>query len=90
MTSENIVQSIQHHDFCNHQILKSLHDCMKNFFAEKFFITLHDSAASLSDIITFSQLMLRFSYENNFNFNITSFQLSSQSSYEVNLSLNDL
>ncbi len=62
---------------------------MKNFFAEKFFITLHDFAASSSNIITFFQLMLRFSYENNFNFNIASFQLSSQSSYKVNLSLND-
>jgi len=63
---------------------------MKNFFAEKFFITLHDSAAFLSDIITLSQLMLQSSYENNFNFNIASSQLSSQSSYEVDSSLNDL
>ncbi len=54
ITSENIVQSIQHHNSHNHQILKSLHDRMKNFFAEKFFITLHDSAAFLSDIINFS------------------------------------
>jgi len=89
MTSENIIQSIQHHDSCNHQILKSLHDYMKNFFAKKFFITLHDSAASLSDIIAFSQLMLWSSYENNFDFNIAFSQLSSQSSYEVNSSLND-
>jgi len=89
MTSENIVQSIQHHDSCNHQILKSLHDCMKNFFAEKFFIILHDFAAFSSDIVAFFQLMLRSSYKNNFNFNITSFQLSSQSSYKVDLSLND-
>jgi len=90
MTSKNIIQSIQHHDFHNYQILKSLHDCMKNFFAKKFFITLHNSAALLSDIIAFSQLMLWSSYENNFNFNITSSQLSSQSLYEVNSSLNDL
>ena len=90
MTSENIVQSIQHHDSCNHQILKSLHDCMKNFFAEKFFITLHDSAAFLSDIVALSQLMLRSSYEDNFDFNVASSQLSSQSSYEVDSSLNDL
>ncbi len=90
MTSENIVQSIQYHNSCNHQILKSLHDCMKNFFAEKFFITLHDSAASLSNIITFSQLMLQSLYKNNFDFNIASSQLSSQSLYKVNLSLNDL
>jgi len=89
MISENIVQSIQHHDSCNHQILKSLHDHMKNFFAEKFFITLHDFAASSSNIVAFSQLMLQSSYKNNFNFNITSFQLSSQSLYKVNLSLND-
>ena len=26
MTSEYIIQSIQHHDSCNHQILESLHD----------------------------------------------------------------
>jgi len=90
MISKNIVQSIQHHDFCNHQILKSLHDCMKNFFAEKFFITLHDFAASLSDIVVFSQLMLQSSYENNFDFNIAFSQLSSQSLYKVNSSLNDL
>ena len=90
MISKNIVQSIQHHNFCNHQILKSLHDCMKNFFAKKFFITLHDFAAFLSDIIVLSQLMLQSSYKNNFNFNIISFQLSSQSSYEVDSSLNDL
>ncbi len=63
---------------------------MKNFFAEKFFITLHNFAAFLSDIIAFSQLMLWSSYENNFDFNIASSQLSSQSSYEVNSSLNDL
>ncbi len=62
---------------------------MKNFFAEKFFITLHNFAALLSDIIAFSQLMLWSSYENNFNFNIASSQLSSQSSYKVDLSLND-
>jgi len=31
---------------------------MKNFFAEKFFITLHDFAAFLSNIIVFFQLML--------------------------------
>jgi len=90
MTSENIVRSIQHHDSHNHQILKSLHDCMKNFFAEKFFIILHDFAASSSDIVAFSQLMLQSLYKNNFNFNVVSFQLSSQSSYEVNSSLNDL
>jgi len=72
MTSKNIVQSIQHHDSCNHQILKSLHDHMKNFFAEKFFITLHDSAAFSSDIVAFSQLMLRSLYENNFDFNVAS------------------
>ena len=90
MTSKNIVQSIQHHDFCNHQILKSLHDCMKNFFAEKFFIILHDFAAFLSDIIVFSQLMLQSSYENNFDFNIAFSQLLSQSLYKVDLSLNDL
>ncbi len=89
MTSKNIVQSIQHHDFCNHQILKSLHDHMKNFFAEKFFITLHDFAAFLSNIIVFFQLMLWSSYKNNFNFNIISSQLSSQFSYKVNSSLND-
>ncbi len=40
--SENIIWSIQHHDSHNHQILKSLHDCMKNFFAKKFFVTLHN------------------------------------------------
>jgi len=90
ITSENIIQSIQHHDSCNHQILESLHNCMKNFFAEKFFVTLHDSAAFSNNIIAFSQLMLQSLYKNNFNFNIASFQLSSQSSYEVNLSLNDL
>jgi len=90
MTSENIVQSIQHHDSCNHQILESLHDCMKNFFAEKFFIILHDFAASSSDIVILSQLMSQSSYENNFNFNIAFSQLSSQSLYEVNSSLNDL
>jgi len=90
MISENIVQSIQHHNSCNHQILKSLHDHMKNFFAEKFFVILHDSAAFLSDIVAFSQLMLRSSYENNFNFNVAFSQLSSQSLYEVNSSLNDL
>jgi len=89
MISKNIVQSIQHHNFHNHQILKSLHDCIKNFFAEKFFITLHNFAALSSDIITFSQLMLRSLYKNNFNFNVTSFQLLSQSSYEVDLSLNN-
>ncbi len=90
MISENIVQSIQHHNSCNHQILKSLHDHMKNFFAEKFFVILHNSAAFLSDIVAFSQLMLRSSYENNFNFNVAFSQLSSQSLYEVNSSLNDL
>ncbi len=90
MISENIVQSIQHHDSYNHQILESLHDCMKNFFAEKFFITLHDSAAFSSDIVALSQLMLRSLYENNFDFNITSSQLSSQSSYKVDSSLNNL
>jgi len=90
MISKNIVQSIQHHNSCNHQILKSLHDHMKNFFAEKFFVILHDSAAFLSDIVAFSQLMLRSSYENNFNFNVAFSQLSSQSLYEVNSSLNDL
>ncbi len=73
MTSKNIIRSIQHHDSHNYQILKSLHDRMKNFFAEKFFITLHNFAAFLSDIIAFSQLMLWFSYKNNFNFNIASF-----------------
>ena len=62
---------------------------MKNFFAEKFFVILHDSAAFLSDIVAFSQLMLWSSYKNNFNFNIVSFQLSSQSLYEVDLSLNN-
>jgi len=90
MISENIVQSIQHHDSYNHQILESLHDCMKNFFAEKFFITLHDSAAFSSDIVALSQLMLRSLYENNFDFNITFSQLSSQSSYKVDSSLNNL
>ncbi len=90
ITSKNIVQSIQHHDSHNHQILKSLHDHMKNFFAEKFFVTLHDFAAFSSNIVTFSQLMLWSLYENNFNFNVASFQLSSQSSYEVDLSLNNL
>ncbi len=90
MTSENIVQSIQHHNSCNHQILKSLHDRMKNFFAEKFFVILHNSAAFLSDIVALSQLMLRFSYENNFDFNVASSQLSLQSLYEVDLSLNNL
>jgi len=63
---------------------------MKNFFAEKFFITLHDFAASSSDIVAFSQLMLQSLYENNFDFNVASSQLSSQSSYEVDSSLNDL
>ncbi len=77
MTSENIVQSIQHHDSHNHQILKSLHDYMKNFFAEKFFITLHDFATFSSDIVAFSQLILQSSYKNNFDFNVASFQLSS-------------
>ncbi len=38
---------------------------MKNFFAEKFFIILHDFAASLSNIITFFQFMLQSSYKNN-------------------------
>jgi len=63
---------------------------MKNFFAEKFFVILHNSAAFLSDIVAFSQLMLRSSYENNFNFNVAFSQLLSQSLYEVNSSLNDL
>jgi len=63
---------------------------MKNFFAEKFFVTLHDSAAFSSDIIALSQLMLQPLYKNNFDFNVASSQLSSQSSYEVDLSLNDL
>ncbi len=45
---------------------------MKNFFAEKFFVILHNSAAFSSDIITLSQLMLQSSYENNFNFNVAS------------------
>jgi len=63
---------------------------MKNFFAEKFFVILHDSAASSSDIVTLSQLMSQSSYENNFDFNIAFSQLSSQSSYEVDSSLNDL
>ena len=90
MISKNIIWSIQHHDSYNHQILESLHDYMKNFFAEKFFIILHDFATFSSDIIVLSQLMLRSSYKNNFNFNIASSQLLSQSSYKVNLSLNDL
>jgi len=63
---------------------------MKNFFAEKFFIILHDFAAFSSDIVAFSQLMLRFSYKNNFDFNVVFSQLSSQSLYEVDSSLNDL
>ncbi len=90
MTSENIVRSIQHHGSRNHQILESLHDRMKNFFAGKFFVILHGSAAFSSGIVAFSQLMLRPSYEDNFDFNVTSSQLSSQSSYEVGSSLNDL
>ncbi len=90
MTSENIVRSIQHHDSCNHQILESLHDRMKNFFAGKFSVTLHGSAALPSGIVASSQLMLRPSYEDNSDFNVASSQLSSQSSYEVDSSLNDL
>ncbi len=62
---------------------------MKNFFAKKFFIILHNFAAFLSNIIILSQLMLQSLYKNNFNFNVTSFQLSSQSSYKVDSSLND-
>jgi len=86
MTSENVVRSIQHHDSRNHQVLESLHDRMKDFFAERFSVTLHGSAAPPSDIVALSQLTLRSSYENN----VASSQLSSQSSYEVGSSLNDL
>lgn len=90
MTSENIVRSIQHHGSRNHQILESLHGRMEDFFAGKFSVTLHGSAAPPSGIVASSQLMLRPSYEDNSDFNVASSQLSSQSSYEVGSSLNDL